>query len=186
MTLEQKIEAVLFYRGEAVPLDTLTRGLKVEKEELNQALQTLSSALTERGVRLLMTDDTAALVTAPELSTLIETLRKEELSEEITKAGAETLAIILYKGPLTRVEIDYLRGVNSTFVLRNLMMRGLIERVPHPEDSRSFLYRGTSEVLAHLGITRIEELPEFDKVKHELAQFEARREEHAEEPDEVT
>ncbi len=74
------------------------------------------------------------------------------------------MTIVLYRGPIARSQIDYIRGVNSTFTLRNLLIRGLIERIPNPKDSRGFLYRPTFDLMNHLGITRIENLPEYAKV----------------------
>ena len=69
--------------------------------------------------------------------------------------------IIAYKGPLARIEIDYIRGVNSAFVLRNLTMRGLVERIENPKDARSWLYRVSFEFLKYLGLRSIEELPHY-------------------------
>lgn len=113
------------------------------------------------------------LATAPEVSGVIEKVRKEELSRDIGKAGIETLSVILYKGPVARSEIDYIRGVNSTFILRNLLIRGLIERISNPKNQRSFLYKPTFELLSFLGISSIEELPKFKAVQQELEKFEA-------------
>jgi segregation and condensation protein B len=171
MSLSTNLEAVLFFKGEAVSFNELARIFSVPADEVHNAALTLKDDLTSRGVRVLLTDDSAALVTAPDASELIETLRKEEYAGEITKAAAETLAIVLYQGPLQRFEIDYLRGVNSAFTLRNLLIRGLIEKIPNPEDKRGFLYRPSADLLAHLGLTGVTELPEFDKVKRELETF---------------
>ena len=68
------------------------------------------------------------LGTAPQMSATVETLTKEELMKDLGKAGLETISIILYKGPISRAEIDYIRGVQSNFILRNLLVRGLIEK----------------------------------------------------------
>ncbi|HEY4498607.1 MAG TPA: SMC-Scp complex subunit ScpB, partial [Candidatus Paceibacterota bacterium] len=116
-------------------------------------------------------EDEVMLGTAPELSELIQTLTKEELSKDLGKAGLETLSIILYFGPITRSEIDYIRGVNSTFVLRTLLIRGLIERVQNKADQRSFLYKPTFELLSHLGIKDIQHLPEYKVARNELEAF---------------
>lgn len=179
MSLEHRIEAILFYRGEPVEFKELEKFLKVKKSELEMALSALEAQLSSRGVRLMRTTDAVMLATAPEASELIQHLIKEELSRDIGKAGIETLAIILYLGPVTRSRIDYIRGVNSSFIVRNLMVRGLVERVPHPEDSRAFNYQPTIELLAHLGVARIEDLPEYEKARAELTAFESTSEEQA-------
>lgn len=172
MTLENTIEALLFYEAEPIKKKKLAVILEKTPEEIDNALGTLQSALHERGIRLVLTDTEAQLVTAPELGELIESLRKDELSADIGKAGAETLAIILYRGPLSRIEIDRIRGVNSTFIIRNLLIRGLIERRPHPTDSRSFIYAITATLLNHLGISKREEMPEFAEIMNALDAFE--------------
>ena len=171
MDTAQKLEALLFFKGEPVKIKVLAKLLERQEEQVMTDLEVLSENLSQRGIRLIVKDDAALLVTAPEVSELIESAQKEELSRDIGKAGVETLSIVLYKGPVARSEIDYIRGVNSTFILRNLLIRGLIERVPNPNDSRSFLYRPTFELLSFLGISSVHELPNFDKVIDDLATF---------------
>jgi segregation and condensation protein B len=112
-----------------------------------------------------------ALGTHPDLSELMLSIRKEELSRDIGKAGLETLSIILYKGEVARSEIDYIRGVNSSFILRNLLIRGLVERFTNPSDSRSYLYKPTFQLMSFLGITKIEDLPKYEEVEEQLEVF---------------
>jgi segregation and condensation protein B len=126
-------------------------------------------------VRLLEAGTLVALVTAPELAETLETLRKEELKRDIGKAGAETLSIILYRGALSRVDIDYIRGVNSSFILRNLMMRGLVARTQNPKDTRTFVYDITPELLQLLGVTSRNQLPDYEMILTKLDQFERER-----------
>lgn len=171
MELDTKIEAILFYKGEAVKIKELVGLLGVDNESIENTLNELKEKLSERGFVLIRKDDKVELRTNPQMSDLIEQIRKDELAKDLGKAGAETLAIVLYKGPVTRAEIDYIRGVNSRFILRNLLIRDLVEKVSNPKDSRSFLYKPTLELLAFLGIKSIEELPEFDKVQDELSKF---------------
>lgn len=171
MELDTKIEAILFYKGEAVKIKELAGLLGVDNDSIENTLDELKEKLSERGFVLVRKDDEVELRTNPQMSDIIEQIRKDELAKDLGKAGAETLAIVLYKGPVTRAEIDYIRGVNSTFILRNLLIRDLVEKVSNPKDSRSFLYKPTLELLAFLGIKSIEELPEFDKVQDELSKF---------------
>ncbi len=172
MNLETHIEAVLFYKAEPMKKTDLAKLLLVSQTEIEEALVKLHESLSERGIRLTYTDTHAQLVTASEVSELIEHVRKDELSSDIGKAGAETLAIIIYRGPLSRIEIDRIRGVNSTFIIRNLLIRGLIERRPHPTDSRSFIYAVTPALLNQLGIERREDMPEFADIMNALDSFE--------------
>lgn len=175
MELAGRIEAILFYKGEPVLLADLVRMVGASVEEVRAALEVLTTSLSGRGVRLLFAGEQVSLVTAPEVASLIETLRKEELKRDIGKAGAETLAIILYKGPLTRADIDYIRGVNSSFILRNLMMRGLVVRKEHVKDARTFAYASSPELFEQLGITRREELPDYETMLTRLGAFEKER-----------
>lgn len=171
MDLDAKIEALLFYKGESMKVKELSKLLGESKDSVENALTTLKEKLSGRGVQLLEKDEEVELRTASEIADMIEQIRKDELTKDLGKAGAETLAIVLYKGPVTRAEIDYIRGVNSTFILRNLLIRGLVEKVSNPKDQRSFLYKPTLELLSFLGISNIEELPEFGAVQDELIKF---------------
>lgn len=170
-TLERKIEALLFWKAEPVSIQRLSEWLKASSEEVVQAVGELEYTLKSRGIVLVRKEDEVMLGTAPEVSELIESLTKEELNRDLGKAGLETLSIILYYGPITRAEIDYIRGVNSTFVLRTLLIRGLVERVQNKADLRTFLYKPTFELLSHLGITDIAKLPDYETARSELEAF---------------
>jgi segregation and condensation protein B len=177
-TLEKQLEAILFYKGEPEKRSTLAKLLEITTEELENVLHLLAASLADRGVRLLTVNDEVELVTAPETSQAILRLRKNELTRDLGKAGSETLAIILYRGPLSRAQLDYIRGVNSTFIVRNLEVRGLVERIPNPDNKRQTLLRGTAELTRHLGLTSLDDLPNREKYQTELAAFEERKEEH--------
>ena len=109
---------------------------------------------------------------APEAAALIEKIRKDEYAREVGKAGQEVLAAVIYRGPLTRSEIDFIRGVNSSQTLRTLTMRGLVRKIQNPKDSRSFLYEATTELLATLGVQRAKDLPEYAQVREKLSKLE--------------
>ncbi|OHA84442.1 MAG: hypothetical protein A2408_03995 [Candidatus Yonathbacteria bacterium RIFOXYC1_FULL_52_10] len=179
MELSARVEALLFYKAEPVAIDRLVVMLGVSKEEIMAALEVLRARYDGTGLSLMQNGEEVMLATASGASELIETLIKEELSREIGKAGIETLSIVLYRGPVTRSEIDYVRGVNSNFMLRALMTRGLVERVADPAGGRVPLYRPTFELLSHLGVTRAEDLPDYEAVREELVAFEAGKEDPA-------
>jgi segregation and condensation protein B len=169
--LSDHLEALLFYKGEPISVRELGRMAGAGEEEVRMALTVLGERLIG-GIRLVMDDHNALLATAPEYAASIETLIKEELSKDIGKAGAETLATVLYMGPLTRARIDHIRGVNSTFILRNLAARGLVEKTPNPDDSRSMLYRPTLALLAYLGVSSVTELPRYVDIRGSVVSFE--------------
>jgi segregation and condensation protein B len=169
MNLDQKIEAILFFRGESVSLKKIANILEITVEEAKQGIETLKNRLQTGALTIITKDDEVMLATRPEVAPLIENLVKEELSRDLGKAGLETLSIVLYKGPISRREIDYIRGVNSQFIMRNLLIRGLVEKITDEKDERRFLYRPTFELLQMLGVSSISELPEYTKVQEELA-----------------
>lgn len=171
MTLESQIESILFWRAEPVTIFELAKILEVKEEDVEKAVQNLERDLAERGVRLAKKDDEIELRTAPEASSLIETLSKEELSKDLGRAGLETISIILYQGPISRRDIDYIRGVNSTFIIRNLLLRDLIEKVTDPKDERVFLYRPSLNLLSYMGVSKIENIPDYEKVRAEIESF---------------
>ncbi len=176
-TLSARIEAVLFWKAEPVSLKKLASLLEVDLPEIENGLKDLENSLQGRGLTLVQTDGEVMLGTAKELSALVSQLAKEELSRDLGKAGLETLSIVLYQGPIARADIDYIRGVNSQFILRNLLIRGLVERVDNPKDSRSYLYKTTLELLSHLGLSKITDLPEYEAVRNDIQAFKQTTEE---------
>lgn len=166
--LEAKIEGLLFYKGEDVSVKKLAELLVVTSEEIEEALKRLEVSLTGRGIVMVRKDDSVVLGISSELSSLIESIRKDEITKELSKATLETLSIVLYKNGVSRSEIDYIRGVNSSFILRNLLVRGLVEKILDAKDSRRVLYRPTFDALSFMGITSIEQLPNYSEVVNQL------------------
>lgn len=168
MELEKKLEAILFWKGEPMSLKKLGEILKVSPGEILSAVATLKTNLGERGIVLMENNEEFTLGTTPELSGMIEDLQKEELNRDLSKASLETLSIILYKNGASRAEIDYIRGVNSSFTLRALSIRGLVEKTVDPSDSRRYLYKPSFEILSFMGIKSVEELPEYNEVNSSI------------------
>jgi segregation and condensation protein B len=168
MNLESKIEAILFFKGEPVSLKKLQDILKVSKEEISEAVLNLKKNLENRGIALIDNGSEVTLGTASELGKLIEDLQKEELNKDLSKAALETLSIVLYKNGVTRAEIDYIRGVNSSFTLRALSIRGLVEKTTDEKDNRRYIYKPSFELLSFMGVKSIEELPDYAEVSGSL------------------
>jgi segregation and condensation protein B len=166
MELEQQIEAILFFKGEPVSRKKLADILKVGQTEVNEGIEKLKESLQNRGMVLMEKDNDVTLGTAPELSELIENLQKEELNRDLSKAALETLSIVLYKNGVSRAEIDYIRGVNSSFTLRALSVRGLVEKTTDTKDNRRFIYKSSFELLSFMGVKSVEELPEYAEVNN--------------------
>ena len=167
--INNKIEAILFYLAEPVEIAYLVKILGVSKDEIEKAIVELKESLLERGIRLVEHDNTISLVTAPALSDVIDMVIKNERERELGRAGIETLSIVAYKGPISRKEIEYIRGVNSQFALCNLLLRGLIEKQNKEGNDRVMLYTITMDTLLHLGLSSVTELPEYTAVHTELS-----------------
>jgi len=166
--LEQKIEEILFFKGESISITKLMDILKVSREEIIEAIVSLHTKLVDRGIVLMEKENEITLGTNPEFSDLIENLQKEELNKELSKASLETLSIILYKNGASRADIDYVRGVNSSFTLRAMAIRGLIEKTLDKKDSRRYIYKPSFELLSFMGIKSVEELPDFNEVNNSI------------------
>ena len=147
--------------------------LNVGVAEIRTGIVELEHSLQNRGITLVQTDEEVTLGTSKDLSALIEKLTKDELSRDLGKAGLETLSIVLYQGPISRANIDYIRGVNSQFILRALLIRGLVERIDNPKDARSFLYKPTLQLLSHMGVSKISDLPDYEQVRKDIESFKA-------------
>jgi segregation and condensation protein B len=180
MNISKQIEAILFFKGEPVAIKKIAQILAVTEDQVKEGIELLKKDLADRALTIMTKDDEILLATRPEVSALVETMAKDELNRDLGKAGLETLSIVLYKGPISRREIDYIRGVSSQFIVRNLLVRGLIEKVISPTDQRSFLYEPSFELLSYLGITDKNSLPEFEKAQLELASFMKKKEEDTE------
>lgn len=171
--LSAAAEALLFTEGGSMTRKKLMNLLNCSEEEFKGALATLKERL-QGGLTLIETDSEISLAIAPKTSETVREALKRELSRDIGDAGLEVLAIILYCGPSTRARIDYIRGVNTASTLRTLIARGLLEREGNPDDAREYLYKPTVELLAHLGVSNVKELPEYDTIVRELFEFEQR------------
>jgi segregation and condensation protein B len=169
MPLDILIEGLLFYKSQPLKKALLAKQFAVSDSDLRTTLDTLRARLEAGATRLLETDTDIELVTAPVLAPFIEELRKQDIKSDIGKAGAETLAIILYRGPISRSDIDKIRGVNSSFILRNLLIRGLIER--GEKQGSGYLFKATPSLLAHLGVDRQAALTDFARITDALESF---------------
>lgn len=170
--LSQHIEALLFALGGPVSKKELAKKLGEEEAHIAQALLALQTSMQGRGLVLVDDGREVELRTSPETSAKIEELQKDEFSRDIGRAGLEVLAAVLYRGPLSRSEIDFIRGVNSSQTVRTLLMRGFVRKVPNPSDERSFLYEPTTEILSSLGAVSMHDLPGYAEVRSKLTALE--------------
>lgn len=166
--LKSVVESLLFVSGKPLTAKTLAAFLEMDKGQIQNALDQLKQDRTQAGVVLLENNGEYQLAASPANSTQVKNFLNAELREKLTDATVEVLAIIAYRQPISKAEIEAIRGVNSQYSIRNLLMRGLVEKIPNPADARSALYQTTTEFLMHLGITSAKDLPDFQALAEKI------------------
>lgn len=154
------VESLLFVAPEAVKITNLADALEETPERIEEALAELMAGQAARGVRVQRHGERVQMATAPEAAAAIERFLGLDLTTKLSPAALETLAIIAYKQPVTRAQIDDLRGVASDGVLRTLIHRGLVEQGERLEQAgRPFQFRTTFDFLQHFGLQSLDDLP---------------------------
>jgi segregation and condensation protein B len=177
--LPARIEAILFVASTAISPNQLSAILDETPHQVEKALQQLAELQMRRGIRLQWTNQGVQLTSAPEAAMDVETFLQLEETARLTRAALEALAIIAYEQPVTRPQIDAIRGVNSDSVLRTLLRHGLIEEVGRTEGpGRPILYATTPDFLSHFGLSSLDDLPTLD-IEADLARM---NESQAEQP----
>ena len=163
--LSAKIEALLFLKTKPVSVSSIARALSEKKEEVQEAVTVLMQArnVEHSGVHVVCSDEGVVLVTNPAFGDLLAQQTKEEMQAELTRPQLETLTIIAYRGPITKAEIEHVRGVNCSLIVRNLLMRGLIDE--RDDDVKLLpVYSLTADMLRHLGVHSLQELPDYEEL----------------------
>lgn len=163
--ISSTIEAILFATAESYTVASLAKLLNVSAEAVQEGLAALEASLADHAFMLVRQGDEVTLATRPEHSELLEALRKEELQKDLSKASAETLAVVVYHPGASKAEIELIRGVNSSYSLRALQIRGLIESKPN---GRTVTYHPTVALLESYGVGTVEELPQYAETKQKL------------------
>jgi segregation and condensation protein B len=162
--LLSRLEALLFVAPGSVTAAQLAVALELPLRQIEKGLDYLEYHLQQaspaRGIRLQRHQNRFQLTTAPELATVVENFLGLEITGRLSRAALEALAIIAYQQPVTRPEIDAIRGVNSDGVLKSLLSKGLIQEMGRAErPGRPILYSSTSEFLQNFGLNSLTELP---------------------------
>ena len=159
------LESILFVSAKPSTIKNLSKLLSVEQNQIEIWIDELSEFYNhdDRGVRLVRSGDEVQMFSAPQCRELIETFLKEEVTGELTRPQLETLTIIAYRGPISKPDIEHIRGINCTLILRNLLWRGLIEEtdMSTPEIPA---YRVTLDFIRYLGVPSIESLPNYESL----------------------
>lgn len=162
MDIKSKIESLLFVSGNPFAADKIASILKIKKSEAEAALTELKSDYETRagGVRIAAVENKYQMITAPEASDAVQDFLKEEIIGELTRPQLEALTVIAYRGPISKFELEQIRGVNCTMILRNLMIRGLIEQRASEEGLEKYII--THDFLKYLGIADLKNLPDYE------------------------
>ena len=171
LDLASDIQGLLFAEGGPLTVKKLTSMLNCDAATLAQGFDALDQKLADSGLALVRTETEVALAVSQKSRDIVAEVLAKEQNRDIGDAGLEILGVLLYEGPSTRATIDYIRGVNSSSTLRTLLSRGLVERTGNPEDGREYLYRPTVELMAHLGVSKGQELPDYATIAVELSDF---------------
>lgn len=169
MQLKYLIENILFISGEPISIKKLAQILDAEEKDIASAILELKKEKDETGgLKIIEKDGRAQMVTAPEAGNYIEKFIGGNLKEDLSEAALETLAAISYLGPVSKYEIEDLRGVNCAFTLRNLLIRGLVEKSESPSNNRITLYKTSFDFLKKMGVEKESDLPDYEKHREEI------------------
>lgn len=164
--LPQTIESILFATADTYTLTVLAKLLNTDQDSIEQALHTLAEQLEGHAIMLVRERDSVTLATRSDFAPLLESIRKEELQKDLSKASAETLAVVIYHPGASKAEIELIRGVNATYSLRALQIRGLIEA---KIVNRTALYYPTVALLEHYGVSDGSQLPQYSETVQKIA-----------------
>lgn len=166
------IESILFAVGDKVHIDTIKKVLNINEKYATSLLKKLQSEYdyNMRGVKLVRTDDTYQLTTRSEYFDYVKQVLTNYNTTNLSQAALETLAIVAYKQPVTRLDIELVRGVKSSSSLDLLIGRGLVEQAGRLEDviGKPMSFKTTKEFLRLAGIEKISELPDFENFINDL------------------
>ncbi|MEA2088972.1 MAG: SMC-Scp complex subunit ScpB [Patescibacteria group bacterium] len=178
MNLKSKIESILFVVNKPLSAGKIAKFVEADKKKIKQELSELINEYKEKNSGIIIVKNLISyqMTTNPANADIIKKFLKEEVSGELTQPALETLTIIAYRGPISKPELEQVRGVNCGLILRNLRIRGLIEqnqgkdlkkKLENKDDNflqEEIYYNVSFDFLKFLGISSIEELPEFEKL----------------------
>lgn len=167
MNIESMLESLLFISGEPMSFRKLAKIIPQKEDEIKLSAESLAKKYAEKngGLRILIKDGKVQMVTAGENSEVVENFLKADIEGELSRAALEVISIVAYRGPISRSEIEEIRGVNCSFTLRHLLIRGLAERINNPRDARAYLYRVSFDFLKNLGVEKVEDLPKYKELR---------------------
>ena len=165
LTLAQKIIQVLLFEGTSMKLLDLAKFLNVKKEEVEENLGEVTTLLQTLNLKLIQNGTSVEIALGDEINSLINKNKIEELKTELSESALQTLAVILYKTKATKAEIDFVRGVDSVRSIKNLLTRGIIEKL---EEKNKKYYLPTTETLRYLNVDKVDNMKDFSEISVKL------------------
>lgn len=168
MSLKSQIESLLFVVAKPLPVKQLAELVKEPEADVERIADELEREYreTSRGMQIVKSGNKYQMVSSPENAEVVRGLVKDETSGELSRPSLETLTIIAYRGPIAKSALDRIRGVNCSLILRNLLIRGLVEAKSEKDNDEAY-YTVTLDFLRHLGINAAKELPDFERLSNE-------------------
>ena len=167
--LQSQLQSILFVSNKPLSINQLAKATNESEGDIRTALEELLNSLKDNGIVLLEANGQFQLATHSENSDMVKNFLNADLREKLTEATVEVLAIIAYRQPISKSEIEAIRGVNSQYSIRHLLMRGLIEKISNPDDGRSNYYQVTTEFMQQLGLTSMADLPDFETLVSKIS-----------------
>ena len=163
--LSSKVESILFVSNGEINIKQIAKICSSTIEAVEVVLESLKEKYnqSESGVNIVIYENKVQMVTNPQNKELVSDLIKQEINSELTRPQLEALTIIAYRGPITKLELEQIRGVNCSLILRNLIIKGLIN-IKEDKIIDNNKYNITIEFMKHLGINQVDELPDYDKL----------------------
>lgn len=160
------IESLLFIAHRPLTISEMARFADVAKEEVEKVLKELINEYKggHKGITIIQNGKEYQMVTNAKNSKAVSKFLKQEITGDLTPASLETLSIIAYRGPIVKSELEQIRGVNCSIILRNLLIKGLIIE----QDKEKEIYNVSLDFIRHLGITDLKQLPNYERLNREI------------------
>jgi len=159
------LESLLLASGKAITYKEICKLLECKEDELKKILAQLEEKFNtdDSGIHILINNQKIQFVSNPENIKILKNYFNDELSGELSKPSLETLTIIAYRQPVSKEELEQIRGVNCSMIIRNLLIRGLIEE-SNDKNALTTNYSVTMDFLRHMGIDSVKDLPDYEKL----------------------
>ncbi len=159
------LESILLVSDKAVSIKMLAEILELKTSDVKDLIKILEEKYNKEdsGIHLSVSHDKIQFTSNPICEAIVKNFTKQELNSNLSDASLETLTVIAYRGPITKSEIEQIRGVNCSLILRNLLIKGLVEK-EYDKEKMSDIYFVTNDFFKYLGISNAQQLPDFEKL----------------------